>query len=239
MANSTGSKRRVGRTNAKILTSRRIHVMKIIGWLIQKRAVCAMTHGEGKQYSNASRIQCLWTTHFLRAAWPKKTTNSPGDQQILINVREILVMCFVSSSFYWTGASHSSKLYYLTQSFVPNRCSNSSLWPYFMICGTKKAEIMNAALLWNYRNDQKMLAAVFHSLETAKGSVGQTDKKKKRAAARGNHSPSRGHRVLLHDRPKSWSPLHHYSNADRVWQFTSRDDRSAPKNWLRLNKAGT
>lgn len=180
--------------------------MEIIGWLIQQRTICAMTHGEGKQYSNASRIQCLWITRFLRAAWPKKTTNSPGGRQIPINVREILVMCFVSSSFYWTGASQRSKLYYLTQSFVPNQCSNSSSWSYFMICGPEKAEITKAVSLRNSRNDRKMLAAIFHSLETAKGSVGQTDKlkkEKKRAAARGNHSPSDGHRARLHDRPKS------------------------------------
>lgn len=46
----------------------------------------------------------------------------------------------------------------------------------------------------------------FHSLETAKGSVGQTDKLKKerkRAAAHGNHSPSDGRWALLHDRAKS------------------------------------
>lgn len=103
---------------------------------------------------------------------PRGPTNSYKCQRDFSNV-----LC--KQQFLLDGASQRSKLYYLTQSFVPNQCSNSSSWSYFMICGPEKAEITKAVLLRNSRNDKKRLAAIFHSLETAKGSVGQTDKLKK------------------------------------------------------------
>lgn len=62
-----------------------------------------------KLHSKASRPQCLWITCFLRAAWRVKTTNSPGDQQTLINVKEVLVMCSGRSSSFWTEPSQHSK----------------------------------------------------------------------------------------------------------------------------------
>lgn len=148
--------------------------MEIIGWQLQKRTIWVITNGGGKQYSKASRTQCLWITCFLGAKWPKKTTNSPGDWQILINVRQILVMRFTGSSFYWAG-SQRSKLCYLIESFVPKQCSNSSSRSYFMICVTEMAEIMDEVSLWNYRNDQKM-PVLFHSLEKVKSSIGQREK---------------------------------------------------------------
>lgn len=46
----------------------------------------------------------VFELRFLGAEWPKKTTNSPGEQQIFINVIEILVTCFVKLQFLLDGA---------------------------------------------------------------------------------------------------------------------------------------
>lgn len=159
---------------------------------------------KGNNPENASRTQCLWITCFLGAEWPKKTANSPGDRQILINVRGILVMCFASSRFYWTG-SQRSKLYYLISSFVPTQCGNSSSWSYFMICGTEMGEIMSAVSLWNSRIEQMMLAA-FSQLGNSQGSGGQMEnagkkKKKKKSSYLWDDSPSHGHCAVLYYRP--------------------------------------
>lgn len=182
--------------------------MEIIGWLIQQRAICNDTWGRKtilKRLQNSMSLNYTFPESSVAQEnnkLPRGPTNSYKCQRDFSNV-----LC--KQQFLLDGASQRSKLYYLTQSFVPNQCSNSSSWSYFMICGPEKAEITKAVSLRSSRNDRKMLAAIFHSLVTAKGSLGQTDKLKMEEKKSGCSRRSLTFRWSLSSSARQAQILHH------------------------------